>query len=212
MKGFGLPVVLLLVVGTLGWLGWNAMEAYMEAGRRMQCSNNVKWIGLTMHNYHDVYAKLPPGYVTDETGKPMHSWRVLLLPYLGEKPLFDRYNFDEPWDSEGNLAVAQSMPEVYRCPSAPGGEANLTHYVVILSDADEDGQANSVFGGNWNRSLASVSDGTSGTLMVVEVKDAVPWTKPDADLHYDTMDFQVGAGQNSIWQPSFDRGGAGCNV
>ena len=59
-----------------------AVQAAREAARRTQCSNNLKQIGLAMHNYHDVNQQFPPAYIADADGQPMHSWRVLILPYL----------------------------------------------------------------------------------------------------------------------------------
>src|SRR5260370_743998 len=53
-----------------------------EPARRSQCKNNLKQIGLALHNYHDVYGSFPPAYFVDASGKPMHSWRVLILPFL----------------------------------------------------------------------------------------------------------------------------------
>jgi prepilin-type processing-associated H-X9-DG protein len=186
-----------------------AVQAAREAARRMQCSNNLKQIALAMHNYNDVYKCFPAGFVADENGKPMHSWRVALLPYMGRTDLYQQYNFNEPWDSPNNMRVAQQMPDVFKCPSCPdlNPGSNLSSYVVILS-AKPDGKKprDSMFGENsWIR-ISDIRDGTSNTLMVVEVKDPVPWTKPDADLHYDQMGMQIDSGPLSI--SSYHPGGA----
>jgi prepilin-type processing-associated H-X9-DG protein len=177
-----------------------AVQAAREAARRTQCANNLKQIGLAMHNYHDVHKCLPAGFIADEDGKPMHSWRVALLPFLERSDLYERYNFDEPWDSPTNLAIAEQMPEVFRCPSAPaaGPGSNMTNYVVILHDGEEQAPLNTMFRGNhWTR-FRDIRDGTSNTLMVVEVREAVPWTQPDTDLQFSRLNFQINAGQNSL--------------
>ena len=93
-----------------------AVQAAREAARRMQCTNNLKQIALAMHNYHDVHGSFPAAYIADENGRPMHSWRVALLPYLERSDLYNQYNFNEPWDSPGNLKVAEQLPQTYRCP------------------------------------------------------------------------------------------------
>ena len=58
----------------------------------MQCGNNLKQIGIALHTYHDEYKSLPPAYVCDESGKRMHSWRVLLLPYMEQQELYKKYD------------------------------------------------------------------------------------------------------------------------
>jgi hypothetical protein len=95
-----------------------AVEAAQEAARRMQCSGNLCAISLGLHNYHDHYGCFPPAIVKDADGKPMHSWRVLLLPFLSEYNLYNKYRMDEPWDGPNNRKLLGSMPSVYRCPSA----------------------------------------------------------------------------------------------
>lgn len=176
-----------------------AVQAAREAARRMTCSNNLKQIALAFHNYHDVYNRLPAGYVADENGQPMHSWRVAILPYIDRADLFEQYNFDEPWDSPNNLRVAEQMPQVFRCPSAPdaGPGSNVTHYVVVLGKETDSGYETPFLGNKW-LSFADIRDGTSNTLMLVEATQAVPWTQPDADLHYDSMTFQINGGPRSI--------------
>ena len=133
-----LAVMCLCGGGTLVALLLPAVQSAREAARRSQCSNNLKQIALAMHNYHDVNGCLPAAYIADKDGKPLHSWRVALLPYLERSDLYERYNFNEPWDSPNNLQVAQQMPEVFRCPSCPftpGG--NLANYVVVVGDPSQ---------------------------------------------------------------------------
>lgn len=185
--GFGILVALLLP----------AVQSAREAARRMQCSNNMKQIMLALHNYHDVYKCFPPAYIADKDGKPMHSWRVLILPFIEQSPLYDQYDFDQPWDSPANLAVASRMPQTYRCPSAPDkGLGNETNYVVIIGDPQQFPQT--MFTPNRPIKLREVIDGTSNTIAVVEVRDGVPWTQPDADLKFAQMQFTINAGPNSI--------------
>lgn len=181
-------------IGVLVALLLPAVQSAREAARRMQCSNNLKQIALAMHNYYDAHQCLPAGYIADADGKPMHSWRVALLPYLEQQGLYEAYNFDEPWDSPHNMQIASRMPAAYRCPSAPhqGPGSMLTNYVVILSKTPEGNQSPaSLFGENRWTQFGQVTDGTSNTLLVAEVSEPVMWTQPDADLQFDQMGFQI---------------------
>jgi hypothetical protein len=110
----------------------SAVPAAQDAGRRTQCKNNLRQIGLAMLNYHDVYGSYPPAYLADEDDRPMHSWRVLLLPYLEEEALYDQYDFDQPWDSPENLALANLMPQVYTCPSDMLATGSETSYTMVV--------------------------------------------------------------------------------
>jgi len=85
-----------------------AVQSAREAARRAQCSNNLKQIALAFHNYHDTYRTFPPAYIPDEDGNPKHSWRVLILPFLEQRALYEQYNFDEPWDSPNNRIVGNA--------------------------------------------------------------------------------------------------------
>ncbi|NQT16936.1 MAG: DUF1559 domain-containing protein, partial [Planctomycetes bacterium] len=139
----GIPIALLLP----------AVQAAREAARRSQCTNNLKQIGLAMHNYHDAYKCFPPAYIPDEDGQPMHSWRVLILPFMEQGYLYEQYNFDEPWDSPGNQALAASMSNVFQCPSSPPGLSE-TGYAVISGPG-------ALFDGPNALRLRDVTDGTS---------------------------------------------------
>lgn len=170
-------------VGILVALLLPAVQAAREAARRTTCKNNLRQIALAMQNYHDANNCLPPAFVADKDGRPMHSWRVLILPYMEEANLYDQYNFDEPWDSPNNLRVAEHMPHIYGCPSDPK-LGTTTDYMVIVGKETP-------FHGSKPGNFGEVSDGTSNTIMVIEVKGAgVKWTEPK-DLDFATSSFTV---------------------
>jgi hypothetical protein len=129
--GFGIPmgVICLMVAGFL-FLGTLIRPVELQSS----CHNNLKQIAIALHNYHDTFGSLPPAYVADENGRPMHSWRVLLLPFIEHKALYDEYRFDEPWDGPHNRQLADYMPSVYRCPSDPGANPRLpiSSYLAVV--------------------------------------------------------------------------------
>jgi prepilin-type processing-associated H-X9-DG protein len=161
-----------------------AVWAAREAARRSQCTCNYCQILLALHNYHSEYNVFPPAYVADARGRPMHSWRVLLLPFMEQSALYNRYNFSEPWNGPNNITLLNSMPNGFACPSRYSSPTNLTSYVAITGPG-------TMFPGARSTKLDDVTDGTSNTLMIVEVADVnVPWTAP-IDLDVRTMSFQI---------------------
>jgi hypothetical protein len=155
-----------------------ARMAAQGSAFRAQSLNNMKQIGLAMHNYHDAYKTFPPAFKADKDGKPLLSWRVLILPLLEQDILFRQFHLDEPWDSEHNKALLDKMPGVYRSPGSKAG-AGMTNYLTVRSEK-------TIFSGSKGARIADIRDGTSNTIMLVEASDekAVPWTKPD-DFEYD---------------------------
>jgi len=103
-----------------------AISHTREGARGANCLNNLKLIGLGLQNYHVEHGCFPPAYVADADGKPMHSWRVLILPYMERRILYDSYNFDEPWNSPSNRYLAGHIPSEYTCPSDPGNHPPFT--------------------------------------------------------------------------------------
>jgi len=183
----------LLLAGVLVALLLPAVQAAREAARRSQCTNNVKQIALAMQEYADTYNSFPPAYTVDANGKPMHSWRVLILPYLEDGALYNQYRLDEPWDGPNNSRLAGLMPVVFRCPSdasAPG--STTTNYAVVNGPG-------ALFDGDKPCFLASIRDGTSNTLLVVEAAGAgIPWMEP-RDLDFSQMQCVInGPGGNEI--------------
>jgi hypothetical protein len=142
-----------------------------QADRNQKVSkNNLSQIGIAVHNYHDAHKRLP-GDITDKLGKPLLSWRVLLLPHLEQAKLYKEFKLDEPWDSKHNKKLLAKMPEVFRSPRVKVKAKGNTVYQVFTGP-------NAVFGRAGVLTLFNIPDGTSNTLLAVESSQAVPWTKP----------------------------------
>jgi prepilin-type processing-associated H-X9-DG protein len=161
----GLPVLIALLLP--------AVQASREAARRMQCSNNLKQIGLGMHNYHDTYMCFPAAVLTDEDGQPMRSWRVAILPFIEQAPLHDQYDYSEPWDGPNNRALHSISLPAYDCPSDPGSMAEETSYVMIIGERTIGGTPNETV------EMAHVRDGLSNTILAIEVAaSGIHWMEP----------------------------------
>ncbi|HEV3341837.1 MAG TPA: DUF1559 domain-containing protein [Pirellulales bacterium] len=155
-----------------------ALRTVTDLSRRQQSAEHLRQIGLAMHNYADVYGHFPPAASTARDGKPLLSWRVALLPYLSQAALYKEFHLDEPWDSEHNRRLIDRMPDVYRSSGSAAGE-NRTSYVVAVGKG-------SPFEGASGTAIHEITDGTSNTIMAVEIgdKQAVIWTSPE-DYSYD---------------------------
>jgi hypothetical protein len=176
--GFLIPIgfIGLVIVGHLLLSGFEDLPR--TPSLRGMCSNNLKQIAIALHNYHNTYGSFPPAYVADNNGRPMYSWRVLILPFIEEQALYDQYRFDEPWDGPHNRTLADSMPSVYRCPSEPrtNPPSTMTSYLAVVGPE-------TVWPGGKARSIRDVKDGTSQTLLIVESHGSgIHWMEP-RDLH-----------------------------
>ncbi|HEY2158606.1 MAG TPA: DUF1559 domain-containing protein, partial [Isosphaeraceae bacterium] len=154
-----------------------AVQAAREAARRAQCVNNLKQIGLALHNYHDVNNGFPAAAITGKGGKPLLSWRVAILPYIEGQGLYNEFHLDEPWDSPHNKALIAKMPKAYSCPSRPPAAEGMTTYKAFVGGGAMFDPAKPVC-------FQQVTDGTSNTIAVVEGKTPVIWTKPE-DIPFD---------------------------
>lgn len=182
----GIAVVLLIgvfVFFAVRQLRPRPIPAERQVGRRTQCKNYLKQIGIALANYHDDYKSFPPAFVADPGGRPMHSWRVLLLPYLDQKELYRQYRFDEPWDGPNNSKLADQVSECYRCPTfvlkqqpfesdAPHVKY-LTNYVALTG-------AGAAFDGSRSITLQDIKDSAKDTILIAEVRQySVNWMQPD---------------------------------
>lgn len=148
---------------------------------RSTAVEHLRLIGLSLRTAQvDAAGWLPMPASRDAAEKPLLSWRVELLPYLGEKALYEEFHLKEAWDSEHNQKLVAKMPKVFENPRVPGMKAGHTTFVLPVS-------LGAMFETDKRTKLSDVKDGLSQTLMVLEVdaKHAVPWTKP-ADLAWDS--------------------------
>ena len=163
-----------------------AVQAAREAARRTQCINNLKQIAMALSSYHSAYGSFPPPATRDAKGMPLLSWRVLILPYMGQDDLYEQFELNEAWDSPHNAMLLNRMPPVLRCPSEsmPVGSTNYQAFVGPRTAFDP--SLNGV-------RIAQIVDGTSNTVLVAESATPVPWTKPE-DMPYGGPNAPVGAG------------------
>jgi hypothetical protein len=151
------------------------LEAITPAGAQTNVStNNLKQIGIAMHNFHDVHKRFPAADGAGKDKKPKLSWRVHILPFVEQQALFNQFKLDEPWDSEHNKKLIDKMPKLYAAPGSKVAEKHMTNYVTVRGP-------NTMFPPGQAIRMAQIRDGTSNTAMVLEVDDehAVIWTRPD---------------------------------
>ena len=164
-------VLLLLLTGCL-LPAFDELPRKMAIARRSQCTSNLKQIGLGLQNYADAYGCFPPAYLTDENGKPMHSWRVLILPFLAQQALYDQYDFNEPWNGPHNSLLAKTMPSIFRCPSGTANKGATTNYVAIVGPE-------TMWQADHGAKFSEIKDGTPMTIAVVEAAGAkINWMEP----------------------------------
>ncbi len=146
-----------------------------------------------MHDFHDKNDVFPAHASYDEQGKPLLSWRVHILPYLGHDDLFAEFRLDEPWDSPHNRPLIAKMPDVFKSPGSKLRDGD-TCYVVPVSI---DKKRQTIFSIDQNTakqagrscrgiSVGEIRDGTVNTMLIVEVapQKACTWTQPD-DWQFD---------------------------
>lgn len=158
--------------------------------------NNMKAISIAALNYNEQHKRLPPHAIYSADGKPLLSWRVALLPYLGkeEQELYKQFHLDEPWDSEHNRKLVASIPILFVIPKAglPPVYAGKTNYLAVVGPE-------CIFDGTAKGSkFKDIPDGTANTIAFVEanVDQAVEWTKPD-DWQFDRQHPTKGLG--TVW-------------
>lgn len=162
--------VALLVVLTAFFLP--AQRRARPAARRAQCKNNLKQISIAIHKYVEDQGALPPAFTVDANGEPLHSWRTLILPYLDQKPLYDRIDLSKPWNDPVNAEAYSTTIHGYVCPSATRTEGYTTCLAMV-------GPENS-FHPTEPRVFQDFTDGLSNTIWVIDASptEAVHWMDP----------------------------------
>ena len=186
-------LVVIAVIGILVALLLPAVQAARESGRRTQCVNNLKQIGIACHNYHDARGSFPSGYCasgpyvdggSDTT--PGWGWAAFLLPYIEQQPVFDTANFNFPIEHPSNARAVGTWLAAYVCPSDIGppspyavpsasattiATAGPTSYAACVGSDDSDvfaATGSGVFYRNSGIRFADILDGTTFTIMVGE--------------------------------------------
>jgi hypothetical protein len=147
-----------------------------------QCANNLKQIGLALLSYHQTYGSFPPAYVADANGKPLYSWRVLILGEIGRQDIAAMVHHDEAWDGPNNAKWSQVIFPLFSCPDEPesaGTASNFTSYLAVVGP-------HTAWSGAKPRKLSDFKD-PSKTILLVEVANSgIHWAEPH-DLYIGQM-------------------------
>jgi len=166
----------LIALGLLVALLLPAMRPSRESVRRAQCTNNLKQIALGLLKCEEQYGVLPPAYTVDADGRPLHSWRTLILPFIDQPRLYDYIDLTKPWDDPANKVASETVLTSYMCPTSFGTSGHTTYLAVVTSDG--------CLRPTEGRKLSDITDPHDSTIMVIEVdtEHSVPWMSPtDAD-------------------------------
>ena len=167
----------LIVLGAFLGFRWYANRKRLYA--ELISNRRLIDIGIAFHWFAGPGSKsqVLPAYSLDSNAQPGLSWRVLLLPYLGELELYEKFRLDEPWDSPSNIELAKQLPTVYRSQFCQENDEGLTSFIVVVSPESAfppvvEGQS---------LSFDDITDGLSRTLLAIELPEAPQiWTKPDS--------------------------------
>lgn len=142
------------------------------AAYRMACSNNLKQIGLALHNYMATNGSFPPAFTVDAEGRPLHSWRTLILPYVEQQALYELIDLTKPWNDPVNQVAFKTAVPTYTCPQSGDGEYGTTYFAYV----DEHRCVR--FGGNTPGEAKAAIDFNGICIVELDDSKAVPWMQP----------------------------------
>ena len=126
---------------------------------------------MACHNYQAVYGVFPPAYIADEQGRPLHSWRVLILPFIEQKELYEQYDLSQPWNSPHNRQLIPRIPRTLVFPGDERSPDGVTNYLAVVGPE-------TVWPGDESTSSSVISN-PSATIMIVENEGSgIRWTEP----------------------------------
>jgi prepilin-type processing-associated H-X9-DG protein len=172
------PVLMPLVVGMFVSLFMPSTPTAHESARRAVCQNNLKQIGIALCSYHQKYGSFPPAYVADANGKPLYSWRVLILPFLGQGNLRNTIRNDEAWNGPNNVKVTNTVVRTFDCPDDPQlatPSPAFTSYVAVVGH-------HTAWAGATPRKLSDFKSPGNTILVIEAANSGIQWAEP-RDLH-----------------------------
>lgn len=210
MKSYWTVPAIALTAGFLGLsvLLLPACGLINSADLRGQAYRSMKQIAGALLQYQDKHQHLPPAAILSADGKPLLSWRVAILPFLGEEELYRQFNLDEPWDSPWNRGLLKRMPDVYQTRATPLNPhlPNTTYFQALV------GKGTAFEPGARLQIPRDFPDGAANTILIIEAWQPVPWTKPE-DVPFDPdgplpkLGGIVGGGGRFPWEGAEGMGG-----
>jgi hypothetical protein len=183
VKGRGLAItgIIFSLIGNLSLLALllplifapAAVQRVGQAAGRAQTTNNLKQLGIAMHNHHDTTGRFPAAARLSPAGEPLYSWRVSVLPFLEQDAMFRQFDQSAKWDAPQNMPFLGRMPPVYQTPMNRAPDPATTHMQVPTGP-------NTIFANNAQpMNIAGVTDGLSNTILIVQASAfPVQWTRP----------------------------------
>ena len=175
-------------------VGGRAMTRMQSTRTRTASIRNLEKIASALNAYAADHGTYPPPATMDSSGGVLHSWRVLILPYLGEEDLYDQFNLQKSWDEASNLMVATNeMPSVYRHPDFSSGLYSQTSYFLITGNQ-------TLFPAAGPLGPGDLQDDASKTILVTEANlgpSNTLWTEP-IDLEFALMRGQINGGNSEL--------------
>ena len=192
VRRFSGCLVVLIVLGLLAAFLQLSLVNARPAARRAMCLNNMRQLATALSVYQATFGKFPPAYLADANGKPMTSWRVLVLPFIDDRVQFNKYDFDKPWDDPANQPISSMILAYFRCFSDPSF-GPTTNYVAVVGP-------HTAWPGERGRLESEFTDDPAETILLIETHGRnVRWAEP-RDLTFDeavdllSQPFEPGSG------------------
>ena len=167
--------LLLSIFGVLAALSALVARAVHDVGRQAedsQCQSRLFYLGFALRLYQDCYTSLPPPFISDDLGKPLYSWRVLMLPFCEGHGLYDEFDFTKPWNDPDNIGKSQGrferqLKSLFSCPLSRHTDAMQTDYFYALNVQDR-----------WPRDFFHDSKTPPYVLLLESQAHSVHWSEP----------------------------------
>jgi len=149
------------------------ISAIREQANTSVCQGRLKQLGAALVSYRKFFGIYPPTYISDHNNRPLHSWRILILPFIEKEEIYLQYDFCEPWDCENNARIANidrvSGGSIFRCPSDTESPSLWTNYVIPFYRNNRK---------DW-KDICCTDAGWEDKILIVEmVKSGIHWMEP----------------------------------